>query len=58
MSEKSFAFASVSVAIVLGVFFYPPPAPPKPAPPHVGQTQQTGPALLQTRGRPAEIGVD
>ena len=65
MSEKSFAFASVSVAIVLGVFFYPPPARDaqqevrsKQAAPTVGQLQQAHAGALESRGRHGEIGVD
>ena len=64
MSEKAFAFASMSVAIVLGVFFYPPPArhpgqaaPVKPGS-GVGQPQQARAALAQTSGGNQINGVD
>jgi len=61
MSEKSFAFASVSVAIVMGVFFYPPPAPAarsKQPMPTVGPLQQAHASLAQTGSTRRGIGVD
>lgn len=57
MSEKRFAFASVSVAIVLGVFFYPPP-PARHAGAAVGAAQQPHAALQQARGTAGINGVD
>ena len=58
MSEKRFAFASVSVAIVLGVFFYPPPPPSRHAGAAVGAAQQPHAALQQARGTAGINGVD
>jgi hypothetical protein len=67
MNEKSFACASLSVAIVVGVFFYPPapagrPAGPAARPRHdgaaVGPMQQARAGLRETRGSDGENGVD
>ncbi|MFL6656910.1 MAG: hypothetical protein ACJ8GW_02460 [Massilia sp.] len=65
MSEKSFAYASMSLAIVTGVFFYPPS--PVPHPPRsnavsatrtVGALQQAHTDAGEARGARGEIGVD
>ncbi len=64
MSERRFAFASVSVAIVLGVFFYPPPARHAATAARVSQgadvarLQQVRSAAPQTGGARGQNGVD